>query len=157
MWGLPQKQNARKADKIRLYGHLRRYKKIAKKIYIIYLEDYISDFLLNEFHDEELLQKKLHMLDEKIVKFQKENYSGDSYSAYYGMVNNIITRICLMEELSYSKQEIKEYRQKYRKIDLDMWGLPQKQNARRADKIRLCGHLRRYKKIVKKTYIISFN
>ena len=37
-----------------------------------------------------------------------------------------------------------------------MWGLPQKQNARRADKIRLCGHLRRYKKIVKKTYIISY-
>ena len=36
-----------------------------------------------------------------------------------------------------------------------MQGLPQKQNARRADKIRLCGHLRRYKKIVKKTYIIS--
>ena len=35
-----------------------------------------------------------------------------------------------------------------------MWGLQQKQNARRADKIRLCGHLRRYKKIVKKTYII---
>jgi len=27
-------------------------------------------------------------------------------------------------------------------------------NARRAYKIRLCGHLRRYKKIVKKTYII---
>ena len=38
-----------------------------------------------------------------------------------------------------------------------MWGLPQKQNARRADKIRLCGHLRRYKKIVKKAYIIYFN
>ena len=38
-----------------------------------------------------------------------------------------------------------------------MWGLQQKQNARRADKIRLYGHLRRYKKIVKKTYIISSN
>ena len=38
-----------------------------------------------------------------------------------------------------------------------MRGLPQKQNARRADKIRLCGHLRRYKKIVKKTYIILKN
>ena len=37
-----------------------------------------------------------------------------------------------------------------------MRGLPQKQNARRADKIRLCGHLGRYKKIVKKTYIISY-
>ena len=38
-----------------------------------------------------------------------------------------------------------------------MCGLPQKQNARRAYKIRLCGHLRRYKKTLKKTYIISFN
>ena len=38
-----------------------------------------------------------------------------------------------------------------------MRGLPQKQNARRADKIKLCGHLRRYKKIVKKTYIIYYN
>ncbi len=38
-----------------------------------------------------------------------------------------------------------------------MRGLPQKQNARRADKIRLCGHLGRYKKIVKKTYIIYTN
>ena len=38
-----------------------------------------------------------------------------------------------------------------------MRGLPQKQNARRAYKIRLCGHLRRYKKIVKKTYIIFDN
>ena len=38
-----------------------------------------------------------------------------------------------------------------------MRGLPQKQNARRAYKIRLCGHLRRYKKIVKKTYIIFTN
>lgn len=83
--------------------------------YVIdYLEDYIRDFLLNEFHDEEMLHKKLHMLDEKIAKFQKENYSGDSYSVYYGMVNNITARIRLMEELNYSKQEIKEYRQKYR-------------------------------------------
>ena len=83
--------------------------------YVIdYLKGYISDFLLNEFHDEEMLCKKLYMLDEKIAKFQKENYSGDSYSAYYGMVNNITARLRLMEELNYSKQEIREYRQKYR-------------------------------------------
>ena len=51
--------------------------------YVIdYMEEYISDFLLNEFHDEGILWEKLHMLDEKIAKFQKENYSGDSYSAY---------------------------------------------------------------------------
>ena len=74
----------------------------------------LAIFLLNEFHDEELLRKKLHMLDEKISKFQKENYSGDSYSAHYGMVSNITARIHLMEELNYSEQEIREYRQKYR-------------------------------------------
>ena len=78
------------------------------------MEDYISGFLLNEFQDAEMLREKLTMLDEKIAKFQKENYSGDSYSAYYGMVNNITARICLMEELNYSKQEIRAYRQKYR-------------------------------------------
>ena len=33
----------------------------------------------------------------------------------------------------------------------------EKRNARKADKIRLCGHLRRYKKIVKKTYMIYVN
>ncbi len=83
--------------------------------YVIdYMEEYISDFLLNEFHDEGILWEKLHMLDEKIDKVQKENYSGDSYSAYYGMVNNITARIRLMEELNYSKREIREYRQKYR-------------------------------------------
>ena len=35
-----------------------------------------------------------------------------------------------------------------------MRGLPLIQNARIADKMGLFGHLRRYKKIVKKTYII---
>lgn len=83
--------------------------------YVIdYMEEYVSDFLLNEFHDEGMLQEKLHMLDEKIDKVQKEKYSGDLYSVYYGMVNNITARIRLMEELNYSKQEIRDYRRKYR-------------------------------------------
>lgn len=83
--------------------------------YVIdYMEEYVSDFLLNEFHDEGMLQEKLHMLDEKIDKVQKEKYSGNLYSVYYGMVNNITARIRLMEELNYSKQEIRDYRRKYR-------------------------------------------
>ncbi len=94
--------------------------------YVIdYMEEYISDFLLDEFHDEGILREKLHMLDEKIDKVQKENYSGDSYSAYYGMVNNITARIRLMEELNYSKQEIRAYRQKYRNFSeirkMEIW------------------------------------
>ena len=81
---------------------------------IDFMEDYISDFLLNEFHDERMVREKLHRIDKKIHKAQKENYSGDSYSAYYGMVNNISVRIHLMEELNCSKEEIREYREKYR-------------------------------------------
>lgn len=85
--------------------------------YVIdYMEDYISDFLMDEFHDEEMLREKLRRLDEKIEKAQKENYSSDSYSAYYGRINNITARIRLMEELNYSKQEVREYRKKYRKF-----------------------------------------
>lgn len=83
--------------------------------YVIdYMEDYISDFLLDEFHDEKMLREKLRMLDEKIHKVSKENYSGDSYSSYYGMVNNVSARIHLMKELNYSKEEILEYRKQYR-------------------------------------------
>ena len=45
MRGLPQKQNARRADKIRLCGHLGRYKKIVKKTYIIYIKDTINNYM----------------------------------------------------------------------------------------------------------------
>ena len=33
----------------------------------------------------------------------------------------------------------------------------EKRNARKADKIRLCGHLRRYEKIIKNLYRNNFN
>lgn len=44
---------------------------------IDFMEDYISDFLLNEFHDERMVREKLHRIDKKIHKAQKENYSGN--------------------------------------------------------------------------------
>ncbi len=38
MQGLPLIQNARIADKMGLFGHLRRFEKIRKKVYIIYIK-----------------------------------------------------------------------------------------------------------------------
>lgn len=38
MRGLPLIQNARIADKMGLFGHLRRFEKIRKKAYIIYIK-----------------------------------------------------------------------------------------------------------------------
>ncbi len=83
--------------------------------YVIdYLEDYITDFLWSEFHDERMLREKLRVLDEKIHSAENQNYSGNSYSAYYGRINNISARLRLMEELHYSEEEIREYRKQYR-------------------------------------------
>ena len=64
MWGLPQKQNARRAYKIRLCGHLRRYKKIVKKTYIIYNKDYIKNPKSNGY-------RSYHMIVEIPVFFAK--------------------------------------------------------------------------------------
>lgn len=42
MQGLPLIQNARIADKMGLFGHLRRYEKIRKKTYIIFVKEHIK-------------------------------------------------------------------------------------------------------------------
>ena len=67
MWGLPQKKNARRADKIRLCGHLRRYKKIVKKTYIIYKE-ILDEYLLTYT----ILTDKLNRLDQRIEELASE-------------------------------------------------------------------------------------
>ena len=85
--------------------------------YVIdYMEEYISDFLMEEFHDAELLHEKLKALDEQIEKFGKGTDCGAYYSVHYGYVNNIMKRIQIMEELNYSEQAIKEYREKFRQF-----------------------------------------
>ena len=61
-----------------------------------------------------MLREKLRVLDEKIHSAENQNYSGNSYSAYYGRINNISARLRLMEELHYSEEEIREYRKQYR-------------------------------------------
>lgn len=81
---------------------------------IVDLEEYINDFLLNELKDETTLHEQLHQLDDIINQKENENYSGESFSAYYGATNNITSRIQLMEKLNYSKAEILEYRKQHR-------------------------------------------
>lgn len=79
---------------------------------IDYMEDYISDFLLNEFQDKRLLEKKLQMLDERIAKAGEKTDCGDCWSVHYGYENNILKRLEIMRKLEYSEEEIQEYRRK---------------------------------------------
>ena len=79
--------------------------------YVIdFMEDYLSDFLMNEFHDKELLQKKLEMIDNDIARMSESTDCGSTWSIHYGYQNNILKRLELMKELEYSEEEIKRYR-----------------------------------------------
>ena len=42
-----------------------------------YMEEYLSDFLMNEFHDETLLRKKLAMLDDMIARAEGQTDCGE--------------------------------------------------------------------------------
>lgn len=81
-------------------------------IVIDYMEEYLSEFLMNEFHDEELLRKKLAMLDELIERAGDQTDCGEYWSARYGYENNILKRLEIMKELQYTEEEIREYRKK---------------------------------------------
>ena len=79
--------------------------------YVIdFMEDYISDFLMNEFHDKELLQKKLDLIDADITRMKNQTDSGSAWSVRYGYQNNVLKRLELMKDLECSEEEIKKYR-----------------------------------------------
>ena len=79
--------------------------------YVIdFMEDYLLDFLMNEFHDRELLQKKLEMVDQDIARMSDSTDCGNTWSVHYGYQNNIVKRLDLMKELEYSEEEMKQYR-----------------------------------------------
>lgn len=77
-----------------------------------YMTEYINDFLMEEFQDEELLREKMKALDKMIANVNEE--TEDWYFSHYGQSNNILERIRIMEKLNYSKEEIIQYRNQYR-------------------------------------------
>lgn len=60
------------------------FKGRSKNYVIDYMEDYISDFLMNEFHDTIMLLEKMQMLDELIERAGDKTDCGNWYSSYYG-------------------------------------------------------------------------
>ena len=83
--------------------------------YVIdYMEDYISDFLINELHDTPMLREEMQMLDEWIGRAGDKTDCGRWYSAHYGYENVILKRLRIMKALQYSDDEIEEYKKKFR-------------------------------------------
>lgn len=80
-----------------------------------YMEDYINEFLIAEFHDEELLREQIREVDEKIEKLD-QNEAKDSWNYQYLYSSSVLQRISLMERLEYPKEEIRRYRNNYRQF-----------------------------------------
>ena len=70
-----------------------------------YLEEYIEDFLMREFRDREMLEKKLKCLDEIIEKQGSSTDGGRTWSEHYGYEDNLIRRLDVMEQLGCSEEE----------------------------------------------------
>lgn len=101
-------ENCNESDKKHMFQWFENHQSAG--IVIDFMEDYISDFLLNEFQDKKLLKKKLQMLDERITKAGEKTDCGDWWSVHFGYENNILKRLEIMRKLDYSEEEIQEYK-----------------------------------------------
>lgn len=86
-----------------------------QKGYVIdYMEDYISEFLMDEFNDADMLIKKLQILDEQIARAGDNTDCGSLWSVQHGHENNILQRLEIMKKLNYSEKDIQDYKEKHR-------------------------------------------
>lgn len=78
-----------------------------------YMEEYIQNFLYDEFHDQGLLQKKMAMLDEELGWGDEEGPVPRSYWAgRYGLSDVALKRLEIMAELGASPEEIQAWKTK---------------------------------------------
>jgi hypothetical protein len=109
-------ENCNESDKKEMFQWFEQHQ--ADGTVIDFLEDYISDFLMNEFHDKGLLEQKLQMLDESITRVGDKTDCGSWWSAHYGYENNILKRLEIMRKLDYSEEEIQEYKRKNQRFSV---------------------------------------
>lgn len=78
--------------------------------YVIdYMQEYISDFMLEEFHSEKVLREKLQSIDEAL-----EGDGDDNIFCCCSLEGLVLERIRIMKELKYSDSDIQEYKKPYR-------------------------------------------
>ena len=77
-----------------------------------YMDEYIEEFILNEFADRQMIEKEIQKLDAFIDKYQGNDCgNGYYYSVHYGYVNPVLKRIEYMRKMGCTDEEIREYRQ----------------------------------------------
>lgn len=87
-----------------------------------YMEDYIDKFLMNEFHDDSMLQEKLEILDREIQDMKK--YVSDDMWFYkqYQYTQKVLHRLHIMKEQGRSLDAQLEYAREFRELsDIRKW------------------------------------
>ena len=115
---------------------------------IDYLEDYIDDFLMNEFHDPDLLKQKLEMLDEQIEKAGSDTDSGRWYSEYRQKFRHFLAIRKLELQEYMDKNDYKkavELLQESKKLDKSYPGLIEEYSSRLIEIYRKTGQDDAYK------------
>lgn len=79
-------------------------------------EEYITEFLMREFRDRELLEERLCEIDRRIEGMSRGTDCGSSWNIYQGTKNNILQRLELMRLLDFSDEEMEAYKDKSRKF-----------------------------------------
>jgi len=77
-----------------------------------YMEDYLDNFLMDNFNDKDSIVRKLKLLDEQIGA----SLPDQSWSASYRFKNNILKRLELMKRLGCSEVEISDFKQRFRQL-----------------------------------------
>lgn len=81
-----------------------------------YADGICIDFLMNAFHDREILEQILRIVDGFIAILTAEEESGSSWNDHYELEHYILNRVRIMTDLGYPKAETKEYTEQYRRL-----------------------------------------
>ncbi len=76
-----------------------------------YLQCHIDDFFIDNFHDPEMLRKKLKILDTIIAKVVLKSDNG--FSLYSNLEDYVMKRLHVMKELHVLEEEMDTFCQKY--------------------------------------------
>ena len=84
--------------------------------YVIdHMQESIETFLVNEFHDEDLIKEKIREIDEQMAELDRK-MDKKSWKYRHQYPSCILTRIGLMERLGCRQEEIRDYKERYRQF-----------------------------------------
>lgn len=100
-------ESCSQTDKRKIFAWFEKH--LSSHIVADYMEHYISDFLMNEFHEEDFLKRKLAILDEQIRSSRSEKNGAQNWMTHYHYEYCVSKKLEIMRELHTQDEKIQEY------------------------------------------------